>query len=322
MRVVSLSHTLKPKRIIGGFTLAAVLVVSAKLPEWLFPDVCNTMTGSLWVTLLVLFVYAVLIILLSRRRRWLRSATMVLMALCIAVELTGNTLASLRNLDKEMHFEKRSTYASYFKQGNELKNALKNAVARDADIKSDDFFRVENSRARNANDGMSSGYHAVSHYSSFSRRDTFGFLKNCGMMCLSANKIFRYYGSTSALDAILGVRYVFSKYERRSGYIDTGIEVNDLKLWKNINSLPLTFFADGSILDVKTDGSPFDCLNRFLNSFDKIQRTYYTPLVVTDSIDGGEIKKNSNTQPNYCRHILHSQIYHIKPARPARAYLF
>ncbi len=216
---------------------------------------------------------------------------MVLIALCVAVELTGNTLASLRNLDKEMHFEKRSTYASYYKQGNKLKNALKKAGAEDTDLKSDEFFRVENSRARNANDGMSSGYNAISHYSSFSRRDTFRFLKKCGMMCLSQNKIFRYYGSTSALDSILGVRYVFSEYERRSGYIDTGLDANGLKLWKNINSLPLTFFADGAILDMKTGGSPFDCLNQFLNSFDKIQRTYYTPLVVTDSIDGGEIKK-------------------------------
>ena len=61
------------------------------------------------------------------------------------------------------------------------------------------------------------------------------------MFCLSGCKIFRYYGSTTALDSVLGVKYVFNVKERRAGYVDTGISAGGLKLWRNQTALPLAF---------------------------------------------------------------------------------
>ena len=162
-----------------------------------------------------------------------------------------------------------------------MTEAVIQAAERDG-VEEGEFYRVENYLARNANDGMSAGYRAVSHYSSFSRRDTFCFLKNCGMFCLSGCKIFRYYGSTTALDSVLGVKYVFNVKERRAGYVDTGISAGGLKLWRNQTALPLAFFADDDVLNLPSRAdSPFEMLNRLLSSLGGDSKPFYSPLPVT-----------------------------------------
>lgn len=315
-RAASLKGGLSRRRIVLGFAIAAGGTLSVKLPELIFAGKCQTISGSLWITLAALAVYAVLTVLIWARTLWLRRAAAALLALCVWAELGGNTLTLFRGLDNELRFENRESYVSHYERGLKMKDALKKADIQNADLDSSEFFRVESLSARNANDGMSIGYHSLSHYSSFSRRDTFGFLKNCGMMCLSGNKIFRYFGSTSALDAVLGVRYVFSRYERRAGYVDTGISAGDLTLWENIYSLPLVFFSDSALLNVKSSmGSPFDTLNDFLNSLDGGQRVYYPPLEVEASIEGGQINRTGEYNEIKAENVstLKFEIYNPRP---------
>jgi uncharacterized membrane protein YfhO len=126
-------------------------------------------------------------------------------------------------------------------------------------------------------------------------RDTFYFLKRCGMFCLTENRLFRYSGSTNALDSILGVKYVFNTYERRSGYVKTGISAGGLNLWRNENALPLAYFADDDVLALNDESSsPFDTLGSFLSSLGGESRRYYTPVDVTADYEGCEVEYKDN----------------------------
>lgn len=162
------------------------------------------------------------------------------------------------------------------------------------DAQNDDgFYRVENSTARNSNDGMNAGYRALSHYSSLSNQIAFKFLGNLGMVCYVQNRYLRYMGSTSALDAVLGIRYVWDTEELRPGMVSTGASYGDTTLFRNENALPLLYFADQAAADLTPGGAdPFTLQNRFFSSLNGRETTYYAPLPVTTACTDGEPEDN------------------------------
>lgn len=130
----------------------------------------------------------------------------------VSVELLFNATAILNGLDDQFRFVERQNYTDYTARNAQLTALL--------DAQNDSgFYRVENSTARNSNDGMNAGYHALSHYSSLSNQIAFKFLGNLGMVCYVQNRYLRYMGSTSALDAVLGIRYVWDTEELRPGMV-------------------------------------------------------------------------------------------------------
>jgi uncharacterized membrane protein YfhO len=290
-RAVNTAEGLSRKKVIAGFVAASALILTSKLSEMIFSGLFNLVSASLTITLAALAVYSLITVLIISRSVKVRNISALLLVLVVSIELIANTAATFKNLDLELGFEERESYANYYKRGIAIRDAIDKADNLDSTPKNE-FYRVENSNARNANDGMATGYRAVSHYSSFSRRETFSFLKSCGMYCMSDFKIFRYYGSASALDSVLGVKYVFSRNERRSGYIQTGISADGIPLWQNMNALPLVFFTDNKILEVKSSSSPFDTLNSLLNGFDynNDYYDYYSPLEVNVELENCKLE--------------------------------
>ncbi len=294
-RAITASEGLTRRKIIVGYGAAAVIMLLSGLPKLIFPKLFDSATRNLPVTLATLTIYGLLTLLIVNPKPLLRRGAAMLLVLLVSAELVGNTVASFNNLDTELGFEYHTQYKEFYHYKSELADAIQKAAERDG-LAADVFFRTENTLARNANDGMSVGYHAVSHYSSFSKRDTFNFLGKCGMFCLSDCKIFRYYGATTALDSILGVKYIFSPYERRFGYTDAGISTGGisaggLSLWRNQTALPLAFYADQDVLMPFGDSAtPFKMLNRFMSALTGEQIVCYTPLEVNTDYEHCEVK--------------------------------
>lgn len=293
-RAVSLPQGISPRRILSGFIYAVIIIIAINIPEWIDPRKFQTMTGNLAVTLIVLAVYTLLLLVFIQKKKWLRRAALFLIALCVSVELTGNTFTVFKKLDKELHFETQEDFSEYRNREEELTAALDTYTVAESDpLSSSNFYRVENFDACNPNDGLMGGYPSISHYSSFSQRGTFSFLKNCGMVCTSSNKIFRYGKSASALDAILGIRYLYSPEENRAGYVSAGSRTDGLTLYQNTYTLPLAFFADQKIQELPSSGdSPFSLLNTLMSSFDGNTYPYYTSLPVSVSCEEGRIEES------------------------------
>ena len=102
------------------------------------------------------------------------------------------------------------------------------------------------------------------------------------------HRYLRYYGATSALDAILGVRYVFDTEERRPGMADTGAGSGDTKVYRNENALPLAYFADTAALSaLPEEGSPFTRQNALFNQLaGTADVPYFESLPVTAAFSG------------------------------------
>lgn len=200
----------------------------------------------------------------------------VLTAVVFCGELTLNAVQVLTGLDQDQGFWKRGTYTAYHERQQGLMDAL-------GTVAEEGFYRVENATARDANDGLTAGYPSVSHYSSLSNQRTFRLLGSLGMTCYVGDRYLRYYGSTSALDAVLGVRYVFSAEERRAGMTDTGAAYGDTGVYRNEYALPLGYFASREVLDfgVREGADPFQQQNAFFSSLAGEEETaYFSPLQV------------------------------------------
>lgn len=215
------------------------------------------------------------------KRGAVKTALVLLLTLCVTAEVLGNTAAILEGLDGQFGFVERQNFADYLERNSHLTALL--------DEQEDDgFYRVENSTARNANDGMDAGYHAMSHYSSLSNQKAFHFMGQLGMISYVQNRFFRYMGSTSALDAVMGVKYVWDTEERRPYMRATGASYGDTTLFRNEMALPLVYFADSALdADQVTDGRPFEAQNALFSSLNGRDTAYYSPLDVTVRCENG-----------------------------------
>lgn len=215
--------------------------------------------------------------------RRVRAGLLAALVCGASAETLFNARAVLRGLDGQFGFVEREDYAAFTRRNAELTALL--------DRQEDDgFCRVENATARDANDGLDAGYHAVSHYSSLSNQRTFGFMGNLGMICYVNNRYFRYMGATSALDAIMGVKYVWDTEERRPGMVSTGASWGDTTLFRNENALPLAYFADEAAASLSPEGSdPLELQNRLFSALSGADSAVYTPLTVEVSCLGGRL---------------------------------
>lgn len=284
-RTLSKPDGLRPWTAALGFAcMAAVTALLSCIPG--LPFAGDGAVSALLLTGYALFVFAYLQLrkkeVRSRLRRMAAPLAAGLTVLLLCGELTGSAVQMLRGLDGEFGFQDREDYAAFRRRGAALLGAL------DTVAEEDGFYRVENATARNSNDGMSVGYHAVSHYSSLSNQRAFRLLGELGMTNYVNHRYLRYYGATSALDAILGVRYVFDTEERRPGMADTGAGSGDTKVYRNENALPLAYFADTAALSaLPEEGSPFTRQNALFNQLaGTADVPYFESLPVTAAFSG------------------------------------
>lgn len=272
--------------LISTLLLGGMLAVCALVPAIPF-------AGNISITLALLAVYAAAVMgaaWLARRtekpalRLWGMRVLSAVLLCAITAEMACSAVHQLNGLDRQFGFEKKETYTAFLERGQALVRAQES-------LGDDGFYRIENSTARNANDGLSLGYPAVSHYSSLSNQKTFRLLGSLGMISYVNNRYLRYYGATSLLDTILGVRYVFDTAERRYGYEPTGTQVGDTQVYRNTNALPLAYFADAAVLEADcTEGeNPFQRQNRLASALIGQETPLYQPLEITASFSGGKL---------------------------------
>lgn len=277
--------------LISTLLLGVVLAVCAFVPAIPF-------AGEIRITLALLAAYAAVVLVtvwLARRpegipvRKWGIRVLSVMLLCAVTTEMAFSAVRQLNGLDRQFGFEEKETYAAFLERGQALVQAQQA-------LGDDGFYRIENSTARNANDGLSLGYPAVSHYSSLSNQKTFRLLGSLGMISYVNNRYLRYYGATSLLDTILGVRYVFDTAERRYGYESTGAQVGDTQVFRNVNALPLAYFADAAVLEADcADGEdPFTRQNRLASALIGEETVLYQPLPITASFSGGPLAERDD----------------------------
>lgn len=112
------------------------------------------------------------------------------------------------------------------------------------------FYRVEKTYDRSLNDAMALNYRGISQFSSTANAAAVKFLEELGYKKLDNIKIrYEYEPERTNVDEFLGVKYILSKEELPSPY-ELVFEEGDIKVYKNLNALPLAVIMPENVDDV------------------------------------------------------------------------
>ena len=195
------------------------------------------------------------------------------LAALVCVEAGYNALGVIAGIDGEFRYDRAAMFYDHIDR---VKPAVDWVKAND-----DSFYRMENWRMRWSDDNMTLGYNGLAHYSSLSNRDTFSFLRENGYLAVTNNRYLRYFGATSLMDSLLGIRYVLGMEgdERRFGYEEI-IRVNGMIVYKNTNALPLMYTAGAGLHSYSPPGedNPFEAQNSLFTALTGIDEPVYIPI--------------------------------------------
>ena len=137
-------------------------------------------------------------------------------------------------------------------------------------IKEDDpdFYRIEKTYQRNANDAFQLNYNGLSHYSSTLKKTMMDFLPLAG---------FRYYpfrfiyweGSTTSMDALFGIRYLLSRTGTGSKPYEPIFDENGITVYRNPDALSIGFAISPEIKNYQAPNGPmtFEMQNALFAGF-------------------------------------------------------
>ncbi len=166
-----------------------------------------------------------------------------LVALVLAVAQFGNLAVNAYSTIQmllEQNYEEADAFSGYV---TETEAVIDWVQAQDSS-----FYRLEKTFYRSNNDAMQFDYSGISHYSSCQQAFVKLFLSKLGF---KNNWYYAYYriGSTAAVDSLLGVKYLLSKYEPDKPYAPL-YEENGITVYENPYALPLGFAVSEDVLGV------------------------------------------------------------------------
>ena len=221
-----------------------------------------------YVALIFLALYAGLIFLYRKGRKFQTAATLLALSV-VAIEAAVNTTVT------SITTTSRTAYLADNAAVDQLVDGL---------LPGEEFFRVEKVNRKTKNDGAWMNFPSVSLFSSTANADLSAFFKQIG--CESSTNAYSITGSTPLVDMLFGVKYGLYTGEADISGIRTLVDdVDDTYLYKNEYSMPVAWMvSDYFETDWYRDaGNPADVQNRLaeLTGSDRVLQQ------VGDGLDDG-----------------------------------
>ena len=180
------------------------------------------------------------ILLRGAGRRALARAGAGLLALVALIDMTANTVLSLRKFEAYTV----SGFETFYDE-----NTAAVAAIRAADS---GLYRIEKNFMRTLNDPMLLGYWGISHYSSTKASAAKPMLEALGYV----NSSIYGWGSTGVADSLLGIKYLYSDGSRPvPGHYDLLATDTTLTVYENPFALPLAYVGASAALEIEIDST-------------------------------------------------------------------
>ena len=236
----------------------------------------------LWFEIAVLIIYGLLFFLMQAAAKTRKTVLTAVLILVFLGEIAVNAY-----LLTDIYFNNESSkYVDYVENENRLIAQVRpqngrlyrteKTLNRDFSYTHDSFY---------SNESLAYNYPGIQHYSSSYENTTSQTLINLGYY----RKIFPgfYHDPLLGADSLLGVKYLLSEKQYDGYILRTDLEAyNEKSVYENAYALPLAFYADESVLTVKSEGkNPFDYLNEIYSGILGEETKIYT---VCDSVKRAE----------------------------------
>lgn len=215
-----------------------LLALFSGLAYWALHQNATFLTKEKLLLSTGIFAGSGLLWLAYREKKSQKAAGILLALLCL-----GELFLNGRYCLEEFHYQGTETYAQEVKDPQAAVDLVK-----EQDY---GFYRMEKTFSRGQNDPMLFGYRGLSHYSSTEKDFVKYFMGQTGFR---NNGNWSYYnrGSTYAMDALLGVKYVLTKDTLGQGY-EKMQEYQGISVYENQYALPIGFLADSGVTKTGID---------------------------------------------------------------------
>lgn len=235
---------------ISGIILMIFLVLEL-LDYFHIKDVVNQ-TGFVFTAVFVM-IYGFLFWFLQRKKMN-RKDFLTILSMVLVSELLLNSVLIFREIDKEVSFKS----ADNILKRQELLQKQLNQIQ-----DNEPGYRIEKNYRVCYNDGFAYGYNSISSFSSVYNLDVHRFMEHVGIANQDWNS--SYNGSTTFLDSILGIKYIFHSIPIDSTSITSG---KTDYVEKNEFYLPFGFLVNKAVTDYTLDEeglySPFEAQQKLL----------------------------------------------------------
>ena len=212
--------------------LLALVAVAASMNDAFFTTTHAVLAASL------LLIFTALLIYMKKQSGRLRQYLAVLLLSVALVEAFYNGTAQIAALHKDVGSTDRQEYLDYHASVGSLVDAVKE--------QDDEFYRMEVIGHRVTNDVMELGYRGLTSSTSTLNAKTLDFLHRMGL--LATSHWSEYYGTTLALDSLLGLRYIMmsNSTSLHSAY-EAFLANDENTVYRNPHALPIAFASSGQI---------------------------------------------------------------------------
>ena len=235
-----------------AYTISSFVLFIAVFEELILSD--KVEASAIYMSIVLLLIY-LLVFVKFRKRKYIKAIMPIVLLCIICIESFINLYnTSIYVIDRN----------SYIENVDDIKKVL-------SDVRkiTNDFYRVERVKLKAKDDGAFINFPSSSIFSSSSYRSGSDFYKQFGME--ASTNAYSITGSTPFMDAFFSVKYKI--YEKKPEYADElNIReinnVNDVYLYQNIDTLPISFILDDKFLDEydKSPGNPATVQNNFARS--------------------------------------------------------
>lgn len=285
------------KQIGGTLTCLAVYLILLER----FGEEGKYSFDNIYVSLLLLAVYAVIVALVARRKWSLRPAYLFL-TLIVTAEMLMNAGVTMRTLNANEYFTAHDDYVD-----NEATESLREAVAetkRIGDLATDDsFYRMEFLPRRTTVDPALFGYRGLTVFASSNPYNTVKFMGSMGYAVNGVNS-YLYHSFIAPVDSLLGLKYVIldtslSSHRQLQQIGSTTTGSTTRYIYENPYALPIAYMTKSTVQQwVPTEYDPITSQNSLFQKMTGNAAEMYTlhPVTVApDSLGLASVSENPVT---------------------------
>ena len=252
---------------IWNFLVSLFLVVTGFLATIYLKSHYSFLTDlNILLTLEFLVVYSLL--LLAFIKKFISvNLFAILISLFIMVEISVNASSQMNGIAKEWGFASRSAYSRDIPAMESFSTYIGNS-----------FTRTEKLETQTGNDSMKFNYNGISQFSSVRNRSASSTLDKLGFKSSGTNLNLRYANNSILADSLFGIQYNISDSPiDKYGFQDI-YQKDNLTLYENQYSLPISFASQSVYNDVKFTEHTLDNQASFLNQLADVNFDYFSPI--------------------------------------------
>ena len=223
--------------------------------------------NSLLYTLAFIALYYI-VMMFRNKGHYDKKQIALLLALVVGLELTANTMLTIKRIDEVAEYPFASDYYDAYHQIDTVTSEI---------LKEDkNMYRIEFVDKRGMNDGFGVGFPSISHFDSVYNYSVKEAVEKLGVA--AGHNWIQYKGTTPLVDTLFNIKYIVCEEESYFGYKYMRSE-DYSRIFENPYAISLGFMIQDDLNHLEEEKNPVKLQEQLINKMlGKTNDTYYLPI--------------------------------------------